>query len=113
MTTAIANLQGAPATREDADSEPHIRRLTGDANHRDGVEHRSGDTGHQVGCAGTAGGDADTDLAGGASIAVGHVGRRLLVTNQDVVDRVVRQRVVRRHDGAAGITEHQVYLERL
>ena len=47
----------------------------------------------------------DADLAARARVAVGHVRRALLVPDEDVADRVVEHRVVRRQNRAAGIAE--------
>ena len=77
---------------------------------------RVGDAGDQVGGARARGGDADADPAGGARVAVGGEGRALLVADQDVPQRATDQRVVDRHDRAAGVAEDEVHalvLERL
>ena len=52
--------------------------------------------------------EGDADLAAGAGVAVGRVRGALLVANEDVVDRVLRHRVVDRQDRAAGVTEDGV-----
>ncbi len=71
---------------EGVGAEDFARDLAGDADHGDGIEHGGGDAGDQVGRAGAGGGDSHTHLAGGARVAVGHVGRALLVAHQDVAD---------------------------
>ena len=80
--------------------------LAGDADDRGAVHHRRGDAGHQVGGAGARGRDRHADLAGGAGVAVGHVGGALLVPDQDVTDGVVEHRVVGGEDRPARIPEH-------
>ncbi len=68
--------------------------LAGDGHDGRRVHIGRGQAGDQVGRAGARGGDADAHLAGGAGIAIGGVGRSLLVAHQDVVDRIVGQRVI-------------------
>ena len=80
--------------------------LPGDADDRHRVHHRGRDAGDHVGRAGAAGRDRDPDLAGGTRKAIGHVRGALFMAHQDVADRVVEHRVVRRQDCAAGVTEH-------
>ena len=85
---------------------PH---LPGDRDHRHRVHIGVGDRGHQVGGAGTRGGDADSDLAGGLRISLGRMPGALLVAHQDVADtRRVVERVVGRQDGATGDPEDDV-----
>ncbi len=72
------------------------RNLSRDADQRNGVEHRSGDTGHHIGGARTGGGQRNARAAGGARIAVGHVDSALLVPCQDVPDGKFAQRIVGR-----------------
>ncbi len=83
--------------------------LAGDADDGDGVEHRRGDAGDEVGRTRPAGGHADADLAGGAGVAVGHVRGALLVADEDVVDGELAQRVVDGEDGSARVAEDAVY----
>ena len=80
-------------------------RLAGDGDHGRRVHVGVGDAGDQVGRAGAAGGDADADLAGGAGIAVGHVGRALLVADQEMLQIRIVEGVVERDDHAAGQAE--------
>ncbi len=82
--------------------------LPGDADDRRRIHHRRGDAGHHVGRAGPGGRDRDADLAGRARVAVGHVRGALLVADEDVPDRIVEHRVVRRQDRPAGIAEDDV-----
>ena len=79
--------------------------VAGDADDGNRVKHCGGDARDQVGSAGAAGGDADADLAGGTRVAIGHVGRALLVAHQDVMDGKFAQRVVGGQDSAARIAE--------
>ena len=70
---------------------------------------RRGETGHEVGGPRSGGGHAHPHAPARAGVAVGRVRRRLLVPHQDVPQlRVVRQRVVERHDRAAGVPEHHL-----
>ena len=84
------------------------RHLSGDGHDRHRVEMRVGDAGEQVGGPGSRRGHADADPAGGAGVAVGGQGRALLVAHQDVPQARAEQRVVDRHDGAAGVAEDDV-----
>src|SRR5699024_7911200 len=52
--------------------------------HRRGIHIGRSDAGSQVGAAGTRGSEADADLAGGAGIAVGGVGRAQLVGRENM-----------------------------
>ena len=54
---------------------------------------------------GPGGRHCDAYFTAGARVAVGHVRRALLVAHQDVMNRAVPQRVVRRQNRAAGISE--------
>ena len=82
--------------------------LAGDEDDRDRVEHRRGDAGDEVRGAGTRRAEGDADAAAGAGVAVGRVRAPLLVPHEDVVDRVLRHRVVDRQDRPAGIAEDGV-----
>ena len=90
----VGLLEGVGADRGGAD-------LAGDGHHRDRVHVGVGERGDQVGRAGTAGGHADADLAGGHGVPLGRVARALLVADQDVPDLRVEEGVVRRKDRAA------------
>ena len=79
--------------------------LPGDAHDGRRVHHGRGNTGHHVGGARTRSRDGDSHLAGGAGITVGHVRGALFVTHQNVANRAVAQRVVRRQDRPARISE--------
>jgi hypothetical protein len=85
--------------------------LTGDRHHGGGIHVGGGQAGDQVGRPRAGGGDADAHLAGGPRIAVGHVGRPLLVGDEDVMNGVLifHQVVVGGQDGAAGQAEYNVY----
>ena len=83
--------------------------VAGDGHDRDGVELRGGQAGDQVRGAGTGGAHADPDPAGRAGVAIGRVGRALLVADEDVAElRVVAEDVVERQDHATGIAEQDV-----
>ena len=80
--------------------------LAGDGDHGDGVEHGGGKAGDEVGGTRAGSGHADANLAGGAGVAVGHVGCALLVADEDVVDGgELAEGVVDGKDGATGIAE--------
>ena len=87
--------------------------LAGDRHHRHRVHVRVGDRGDQVRRARAGGGHADADLAGGLGVAGGGVPGALLVADQDVPDRGVVERVVRRQDRAARDAEDDLDAERL
>ena len=61
-------------------------RLAGEHDHRHRVHHRRQQTGHRYGRARTRGHEHDARLAGGARVAIGHVGGALLVAHQDQLD---------------------------
>ncbi len=80
--------------------------VAGDADDGNRVEHSRGDAGNEVGGAGTAGGDGHAYLARGARVAVGHVGRALLMAHQHVTNHgKLAQRIVGGQNGAAGIAK--------
>ena len=85
------------------------RDIAGDADHRNGIEHGGGDSGDEVGGAGTAGGDGHAHLARGARVAVGHVRGALLVAYKDVVDGKFAQRIVNRKNCSARVPEYIGY----
>ena len=60
------------------------RHLAGNDHHRNGVHVGRGNTGDGVGCARAGGHQYHAGFTGGTGIAVSHMGRSLLVTNQDV-----------------------------
>ena len=91
---------------EGVGADERARHLAGDADQRRGVHHGRGDARHHVGGAGAGGGHRHAHAAAGAREAVGHVHGALLVPRQDVVDGVVRHRVVDGQDRAARIPEH-------
>ncbi len=57
--------------------------LTGQANHRDRIHMSSHDPRNNIGGAGTASDKNNSGLAGGTSIAISHMSRALLMTNQN------------------------------
>ena len=81
-----------------------------DGDDRDGVEHGVADAGDQVRSSGAGRAEADADAAGRTSVAVGGVGRALLVPDEDVAQfRVIHQDVVEGQDDATGIAEPHVH----
>ena len=89
-------------------AEDRRGNLPGDEDDRRGIHHRRCDAGDEVRRSRSGSRDGDAYLAGSARIAVGHVRRSLLVPDQHVADRVLRERVVGRHDRAARISEDHV-----
>ena len=86
------------------------RHLPGEADDRDRIHQRVGETGHGVGGARPGGHEHDPDLAGRACIAFGGMDGAALLPDQDVTQRVLlEQRVVDRQDGATGIAEDEFY----
>ena len=74
-----------------------------------GVHHGGGQRRHQVRGARPGGRHGDTDLAGGAGVAVGGVAGVLLVAHEDMPQlRVLRQCLVQGQNGAAGQPEHEL-----
>ena len=93
---------------EGVGSDQGTADLAGDADQRDRVHFRVRDAGNQIGRAGSAGRHRHSDLAGHPGVAFGRENRALLVPRQDVAHAAALERVIQRHDGAAGITEHKV-----
>ena len=80
--------------------------LTGDPDHRDRVHQRVGQRSDQVGGARPGGHQRDPGLAGRAGVAFGGMAGALLVTDEDVLDRVLLDDlVVDREDRAPRIPE--------
>ncbi len=89
--------------RVPADERPgHVAR---DGYQGNRVHKRRGQAGHQIGGAGARRGQADARAAGGARIAVGHVGRALLVPAQHRVQTRIVQRIVQVEHRPAGVPE--------
>ena len=87
--------------------------VAGDKHNRGGVVVGGGDAGDQVGGAGAGGGEAHPHLSRGPGVAVGGMGRALLVGGEVVADffavAVELEFVVNVQDGAAGVAEHRVH----
>lgn len=80
------------------------RHLARQDHHRDGVHVCGGDTGDGVGRARAGSHQHDTGLAGGAGVAVGHMGSRLFVAHQDVGHVVLlEERVVDMQEGTTRV----------
>ena len=80
--------------------------LAGDADERDRIHQRVGQTGHRIGGAGAGRDQHRADLAGRARIAFRRMHRALLVAHENVPDFVLLEdRVIDRQDRAAGIAE--------
>ena len=84
--------------------------LAGDDHQGNGIHIRGGDAGEQVGGAGAGGGDAHAGTAGDAGVAAGRVSGVLLGAHQNMMDRRIRQTIVKGADGGAGITERHAHL---
>jgi hypothetical protein len=82
--------------------------LAGDEHRGDRVHHRGGDAGREVRRPRARRRDRDADLAARPRVAVGHVGRPLLVPDEDVPDRVIQHGVVGGQDRASGIPEDRL-----
>ena len=89
-----------------------LRDVAGDEHYGGGVVIGGGDAGGQVGGPGAGGGKAYAHLAGGAGIAVGCVGRALLVGGQIVIDLtfIIVELIIEIENGAAGIAEDGIHL---
>ena len=96
----IALLEGIVADQMGGD-------LPGDADHRDRVHQRIGERGDEVGGARPGGNQRHAGLAGRAGVAFGGMAGALLVTNEDVLDRVLLDDlVIDREDRAPRIPEY-------
>ena len=83
--------------------------LAGDGDHGSRVHVGVGNGGNEVGGAGSAGGHAHADFAGGAGVALGGEGTALLVAREDHADFVAAgEGLVEFLRGAAGIGEDHV-----
>ena len=80
--------------------------LSGDAHDRRRVHHRRRDAGDHVRGAGSRRRDRHTDAAARPRVPIGHMRGPLLVTDEDVPDRISEHRVVRGQDCTAWIAEH-------
>jgi len=86
------------------------RDLTSDRDHRGVIHVRGGQAGDQIRCPGPGGGNAHASAPAGAGIAISRVSCCLLVTHQHMPQpRILGERVIERHDRAAGIAEHDVH----
>ncbi len=82
------------------------RNLPCDADDRDRVHQRIGETCHRIRRAGARGDENHADLAAGPRITFRRVNRALLVAHEEVLDaRLLENLVVDRKNSAAGISE--------
>ena len=99
---------------EDVASHEVRIHLARDADQRNAVSKRGGDSRDQIGRAGTAGDNGDADLARDPGIPAGLVGRVLLLSHKDGLDIGIQNAVIERTDGDSGISEdvfHPLSLE--
>ncbi|CAB4886252.1 unannotated protein [freshwater metagenome] len=76
--------------------------LTGDDDHRNRVHVGVGQRRDDIGGGRAAGDHGHAGTAGGMGIALGHVARTLFMTDEDVPDRGIDDRVVHRQDRSTG-----------
>ena len=69
------------------------RHVAGDHDHRDRIERCVGDAGHRVRQPGSQVRQADADLARRSRVAIGGVGRHLLVPRRDEADATAAERL--------------------
>ena len=106
---AIAGDAGRVAFLERVRADEMGRHLAGDADQRDRIHQRVGETGDRVGRARAGGHQKDADLAGRAREAFCGMRRALLVAHENVADLVLMEdRVVDRQHRAAGIAEDEL-----
>ena len=100
----IGFLEAVPAQKVGGD-------VAGESHHRHTVHIGGGDAGDQVGGARAAGGQHHAGAAGGTGIAVGRVGRALLVGGQDMGNavRIFVQFVVQVEHRTPGVAEDGVH----
>ena len=83
------------------------RNLTGDDDHRNGIEKSVGNSGHGIGRSGTGGDEHHARLAGGAGVALGGMCCACFVADEDVANALIAEQfVIDGQDCAAGIAEH-------
>ena len=86
------------------------RHLAGQANDRNRVHQRVGETGHGIRGARPRCDQHNPDLAGGTGVPFGGVDRSLLVPHQNVADVILLEnRIVNREYGPAWISEYDLY----
>ena len=106
---AMAGDAGRVAFLEGVGADQMRRHLAGDADKRDRIHQRVGEAGHRICRAGPGGNKQHADLAGRTRITFRRMSRALLVADEDVPDRILmKDRVVDRQNGAAGIAEYDV-----
>ena len=83
--------------------------LARDGDDGDGIHHGGGQAGDEVERTGARSRHAHADFARGAGVAVGHVGRALLVAGQHVADGVLGHRVVGGQNCTTWVAEEHVH----
>ena len=89
-------------------AEVRGRRLGGEHHDRAGVHEGGVDAGERVGGTRAAGDERDTDLAGLAGVAIGHVGRTLFMAGEDYLNIRIENCVEHRDGGTTRIAENSV-----
>ena len=95
---------------ESALADHRAGHLSRDGDHRDGIQERVSDTGHQIRRAGTAGGETNAGFAAGPCVGLRGERFTLLVPGQDRADLLrARQGLMQFHAGTPGVAEHDLH----
>ena len=86
------------------------RHLTSDADHRNRIHERIAQRGDHVGCSRTTCHHCNARTTSDVGIALGHVACTLFMTNKDVPDAGLQQRVIRRQNASARKTKHDLHV---
>ena len=86
------------------------RHLTSDADHRNRIHKRIAQRGHHVRSGRTTCHHCNAGTTSDMGIPLRHVARTLFMTNKDVPDAGLQQRVVRRQNASARQTKHDLHV---